>query len=89
MRSTKGMIIASAAAGLILAGAVATRADQQEKKAGEKVNCSGINACKGKGSCAGPSSSCAGQNSCKGKGVVETTPEDCAKQGGKVVDKKM
>lgn len=89
MRNTKGMLIASAVAGLILAGAVGVRAEQQEKKAGEKVGCSGINACKGKGSCAGPSSSCAGQNSCKGKGVVDTTPEDCAKQGGKVVDKKM
>ena len=88
MRSTRGMVIASAAAGLILAGAVAARADHHDKK-GEKVHCSGINACKGKGSCAGPESSCAGQNSCKGKGVVETTPEDCAKQGGKVVDKKM
>jgi uncharacterized membrane protein len=88
MRTGKGMTIASAAAGLILAGAVAARADQHEKKAGSMVSCSGINACKGQGSCAGAGNTCAGKNECKGKGVVETTPEDCQKKGGKVVQAK-
>ena len=84
MRTSKGMLIAGAAAGLILAGAVA-RAEPQEKKAGDMVHCAGINSCKGKGSCAGAGNSCAGQNSCKGKGVTDTSADDCAKKGGKVV----
>ena len=42
----RGMLIASAAASLILAGNVVARAAD---KAGEEVHCAGINACKGKG----------------------------------------
>ena len=42
----RGMLIASAAASLILAGNVVARAAD---KAGGEVHCAGINACKGKG----------------------------------------
>ena len=43
MRMSKGMLIASAAAALILAGGVTARA---EEKAGDnKIQCSGVNAC--------------------------------------------
>ena len=87
MRTSKGMLIAGAAAGLILAGAVA-RAEHQEKKAGDMVHCAGINACKGQAACAGASNSCAGMNSCKGKGWIETSKDDCMKKGGKVLEKK-
>ncbi len=88
MGRRKGTIIATAAAGLILAGAVAARADQ-DKKGDDKVNCAGVNACKGKGICAGPDSACAGMNACKGKGVIATSPEECKQKGGKVVEKQM
>jgi uncharacterized membrane protein len=81
---TKGMLIASAAAALVLSGAVTARAE--EKAAGEKVSCSGINACKGQGGCAGAGHSCGGQNACKGQGVVKTTAEECKTKGGKVVE---
>jgi uncharacterized membrane protein len=84
---TKGMLIASAAAALFLSGAVTARAE--EKAAGEKVSCSGINACKGQGGCAGAGHSCAGQNACKGQGITKTTAEECKAKGGKVVESKM
>ena len=81
---TKGTLIASAAAALFLSGAVTARAE--EKAAGDKVSCAGINACKGQGTCAGAGTSCAGQNACKGKGVVKATAEECKAKGGKVVE---
>ena len=86
-KTNKGMLIAGAAAALFLSGAVNARAE--EKAGGDQVTCSGINACKGQGSCAGGGHSCAGQNSCKGKGNVKTSAADCKAKGGKVVDSKM
>jgi len=87
MKGTKGVLIASAAASLILAGAVLARADEQ-KSGGDMVHCAGVNACKGQAACGGAGNSCAGQNSCKGKGWIETSKDECAKKGGKVVEKK-
>jgi hypothetical protein len=77
-----GVLIAGAAAGLILSGAVSARADE---KSGGDVFCSGINACKGKGVCAGASNSCAGENGCKGKGIIKSTDKECKEKGGTVV----
>jgi uncharacterized membrane protein len=85
-KTTKGLMIASAAAALFLSGAVGARAE--DKAGGDQVMCSGINACKGQGSCAGGGHSCAGQNSCKGKGNVKTSAADCKAKGGKVADSK-
>jgi hypothetical protein len=82
----KGMLIASAAAALILAGNVTARAGE---KTGGDVHCAGINACKGQGSCAGADNACKGKNGCKGKGFVDVSSADeCAKKGGKVVEPK-
>jgi uncharacterized membrane protein len=81
------MLIATAAAGLILSGAVAARA-AGEKTGGDTVNCAGINACKGQGACAGAGHSCAGKNSCKGQGWVESSKDECLKKGGKIVEGK-
>ena len=69
----KGMVIASAAASLLLSGAVVARAAD---KAGGEVHCSGVNACKG-------------QNACKGKGFVNMSGADeCTKAGGKIIEPK-
>ncbi len=85
MRTTsKGVLIAGAAAALFLAGAVNARAE--EKAGGDQVTCSGINACKGQGTCAGAGNSCTGQNACKGKGNVKATAADCKAKGGKVAE---
>ena len=82
----RGMLIASAAASLILAGHVVARAAD---KAGGEVHCAGINACKGKGSCAGAENSCKAKNDCKGKGYVDVgSAEECKKAGGKVIAEK-
>ena len=83
----KGVLMASAAAALILSGAVVARAEGD--KAADKVHCAGVNACKGQGACAGGGHDCAGKNGCKGQGWVESdSAADCAKKGGKVVDGK-
>jgi hypothetical protein len=85
-KTTKGAVIASAAAVLFLSGAVTARAE--EKAGSEQVTCSGINACKGQGTCAGAGHSCGGQNACKGQGVVKSTAAECKSKGGKVVESK-
>ena len=79
----RGMLIASAAAALVLAGNVVARAAD---KTGGGVECAGVNACKGKGSCKGAGNACKGKNECKGKGVVDmSSADECKKAGGKVV----
>lgn len=79
-----GKAIAMTVAGLLLAvGPRVANADDKTKEA--KVKCSGINACKGKGGCAGASNSCSGQNGCKGKGWVETSAKECKDKKGTVV----
>ncbi len=53
------------------------------------IKCQGINACKGKGSCASASNSCQGQNGCKGRGwVIVATADVCTAQKGTVIDDK-
>lgn len=79
---TRGALIAGAAASLVLAGTLGARA---EEKTGGDVYCSGVNACKGKGACAGAGNACAGQNGCKGQGIVKTSEAACKEKGGKVV----
>ena len=82
----RGMLIASAAAALVLAGNVVARATD---KTGTEVHCAGINECKGKGSCAGAENTCKGKNACKGKGFVDlSSAEECVKKGGKVIEPK-
>jgi hypothetical protein len=88
MQKTKGMLIASAAASLIISGAVVA-AEHGSKAGGDMVQCEGVNACKGQGGCATAENSCAGKNACKGKGVVEMSAEECTKKGGKAQPKKM
>jgi uncharacterized membrane protein len=77
----RNAMLATAVAGLFLAGGAATAfADQQEKKTeAEKVKCDGANGCKGKSACATTSNECAGKNGCAGKGFMMMTAEECAK----------
>jgi hypothetical protein len=85
---TTGKAIAMTVAGLLLAAAPSVgHADDKTKEA--KVKCSGINSCKGKGSCSSADHGCAGKNGCKGKGWVEATAKECKdKKGTVVADKK-
>lgn len=89
MKKFTGAVIATAVAGLFLAGKGMTDEKKAEvaKKTDAKVCCEGANACKGKGSCHGKDNACAGKNGCKGKGWVKTeSAESCTKDSGKVVD---
>lgn len=82
-KKTVGATLATAAAAMFIAGAAMTAAPTAAKA---DVMCSGINACKGQGSCKTASNACKGQNSCKGHGWVSTTSEaDCTGKGGTVV----
>jgi hypothetical protein len=82
----KGILIASAAASLFLAGAAVARAD--EKMGGDEVRCAGINACKGQGACASAHNECKGKNACKGQGITMTPAEQCKAKGGTVAPEK-
>ena len=82
-RNVKGALVATAVAGLFLAGGAL--AAEQGGKAEAKVKCEGINACKGQGACGGAGHDCAGKNACKGKGWVEVSSADeCKAKGGTV-----
>lgn len=74
-----GAALAAAAAGLFMSG-VATTSVAAEGK----VQCSGVNACKGKSDCKTAMSECKGQNACKGKGVIAMDEKMCKEKGGKV-----
>ncbi|HKQ26327.1 MAG TPA: hypothetical protein VJT81_17900 [Burkholderiales bacterium] len=82
MKALSGTALAVAAAGLFLSGtATAMAADTKEAK----VQCAGVNSCKGKSDCATATSACHGQNACKGQGWVKMTEKQCIEKGGKVL----
>lgn len=71
-----GIALATAAAGLFSLGAVA--GDTGAGTEG-KVQCDGVNACKGASDCKTAKSACKGQNACKGTGFKEMSKADCDK----------
>jgi hypothetical protein len=74
-RKLTGAAIAAAAAGLFAMGhAAPVLADEAGK-----MQCEGVNSCKGKGDCKGAKNSCKGENSCKGQGFKEMSKADCEK----------
>ena len=80
-RSTlSGAVLATAAAGLFLSGAVASAEPSAEPV---KVRCLGVNACQGKSECKTAAAAKA-QNACQGKGLLFLTEEQCEKRGGKI-----
>jgi uncharacterized membrane protein len=84
--SLKGALMAVAVAGLFAANA-AQAADESKtiKSEANEVKCSGINSCKGQGSCAGAGHECAGKNGCKGQGWTKvSSARECTDKGGKV-----
>jgi uncharacterized membrane protein len=80
--NTGGLLLASAVAGLMVAGGVAGTAAAEDK---EEVRCYGVNKCKGTGDCGGKGHSCAGENACKGQGYLKMSADTCLKiQGGRL-----
>jgi len=82
MAKRKSALLASAAAGLLVAAGTLVPSTARA----EDVECHGVNSCKGTGACGGKGHSCAGQNACKGQGWVKMDKEQCVKQGGKAGD---
>ena len=81
-KALSGAAIAAAAAGLFLSQSVIPNA----VAADAKVQCSGINSCKGKSQCHSAKNGCAGQNECKGQGWLKVPEKECRDKGG-VVEK--
>jgi len=76
------LLLASAVAGMLaLAAPISTaRADEPQK-----VECYGINKCKGMSDCGGKGHSCAGENACKGQGFLKVDRDTCLKiEGGRL-----
>ena len=78
LKKLTGIALATAAAGLFATATVPAFAAKHEGK----VNCMGVNGCKGKSDCATATNACKGQNACKGKGMNVMSAKDCkAKKG--------
>jgi len=81
MGVVSGAALAAAAAGLFLAGTVGgSAADKTEAK----VQCAGVNSCKGKSECSSAKNGCSGKNACKGQGWMSMSEKQCLEKGGKV-----
>ncbi|MEK6212016.1 MAG: hypothetical protein AABM64_16880 [Pseudomonadota bacterium] len=81
MKAFSGAALAVAAAGLFLSGTPGVvAADTKEAK----VQCAGVNACKGKSECSSAKNGCSGQNACKGQGWMSMSEKQCLEKGGKV-----
>jgi uncharacterized membrane protein len=74
-----GLLLASAVAGLLTLAAPVGMATADEP---QKVECYGINKCKGMGACGGKEHSCAGENACKGQGFLKIDRDTCLKIAG-------
>src|ERR1700689_1415619 len=74
LKNTSGATLAAAAAILFSTGFVSTSFAASEAK----MQCTGVNACKGQSACKSANNACKGQNSCKGKGFLEMSKADCA-----------
>ncbi len=74
---------ALAAAALTMALGSASLVAPASAGSSDKVQCFGVNACKGQAACKNASNSCKGQNACKGQGWINTSAEQCDQWGGK------
>ena len=78
-----GVALAAAAAALFATGAMLAPAVHAAE--GGKVQCMGINSCKGHSDCKTATSDCKGLNSCKGQGWMEkASDKECLDAGGTV-----
>lgn len=72
VKKLTGIALAITAAGMFVTAGVG-----QAVAAEGKVNCVGVNACKGKSDCKSATNACKGENACKGKGFVAMAEKDC------------
>jgi hypothetical protein len=81
VKALSSAALAVAAAGLFLSGAVSVSSANAEEA---KVQCAGVNACKGKSECSSAKNGCSGKNACKGQGWMSMSEKQCLEKGGKV-----
>ncbi|HEX9450009.1 MAG TPA: hypothetical protein VF934_01205 [Burkholderiales bacterium] len=81
VKAFSGAAIAAAAASLFLSGTVVVSPANAEEA---KVQCAGVNACKGKSECSSAKNGCSGKNACKGQGWMSMSEKQCLAKGGKV-----
>jgi uncharacterized membrane protein len=74
--------LASAAAVFALSSAATVSIAHAQGDPSAKVECFGVNSCKGQSDCKSGNHDCKGQNSCKGQGFKSLTAQDCAAQHG-------
>jgi hypothetical protein len=70
--NTSGAALAAVAAVLFNVVSVGTVSATEAK-----VQCEGVNACKGQSACKTATNGCKGQNACKGQGFLELTQKEC------------
>jgi hypothetical protein len=84
----KGTLIAASVAGLFACQSEEPKKVESDPNA--KIQCGGINECKGKSDCHAidGSHTCGTSNACQGKGWKSVTAKECEEKGGKVIAKK-
>lgn len=91
---SKGAILASAAAAMVLSMSAAVAAENPGGNMGaavgasDKVHCYGVTSCKGSTDCKTAENSCKGMNACKGHGFKAIQAKDCMDKGGVIADPK-
>ena len=91
---SKGTILASAAAAMLLSMSAAIAADSPTGSMGaavgasDKVHCYGVHSCKGSTDCKTTGNSCKGMNACKGHGFKGISAKECLDKGGVISDLK-
>ena len=73
-KNHSGIAVATAAAMLFSSALVGTAFAAEAGK----VQCMGVNSCKGQSACKSAKNECKGMNSCKGQGFLELSKKDCA-----------
>jgi uncharacterized membrane protein len=81
--SKSGAALAAAALTLAISGATLIKSSIAAEG---KVQCIGVNSCKGHSECQTATSSCNGMNACKGQGWVSKTKAECQSLKGKIGD---
>jgi hypothetical protein len=98
MRLSKGALLASAVAAMVLAVGCSEEESQDSSptnQSSQTVKCYGVNSCKGTAECAGvgpdgKEHACQGQNGCKGQGWISIPSEkECTDKGGSTTPPKV
>ncbi|WP_206243834.1 BufA2 family periplasmic bufferin-type metallophore [Novosphingobium terrae] len=80
--SKSAVSFAAAAALLALSGAATSTPALAKSSSAMKVECFGVNACKGQSDCKSAGHDCKGMNDCKGQGFKSETAKQCKADGG-------